>query len=255
MTEEIINEDNSEKRIYNGKLYKSRGLLLAIIVGGPFAAAYIISRNFKVLGDKRKAKLTWLFLVFFFVLIFLSDFVFPELPNFVFGLLSLVISISFMNKYQEKKIEEYIQNGNTPYSNWRGLFVGIFSLLILLVLIAIPYYINDQFENKETKNETFARGNNSIAYYPDQFEEGEIRVLTNELYKFNFIQDSSGAGIFIVRENDKTIYYFPYNDTVWVKTEDINYFKGLKDSIQKDLHKSSIGIYLCDTVYNIKRKI
>jgi hypothetical protein len=140
MTEEDISNPALETKIYKGKLYKVRSIYGAVLIGGPPAAAYIISHNFRVLGEKKKAIWTWVALAAFIVLV---TFI-PEDAsslNFIFAIAAFVISVNVMNRLQEKQIIEYMEAGHVPYSSWRGLLIGFISIALISLITFGAYYI------------------------------------------------------------------------------------------------------------------
>jgi hypothetical protein len=45
------------------KLYNGQSILIATLFGGPLAGGYLISENFRYLGEPEKAKQTWIFAI------------------------------------------------------------------------------------------------------------------------------------------------------------------------------------------------
>jgi hypothetical protein len=251
MTEEEFISD--PPKIYKGKLYKVRSIYGATLLGGPPAAAYIISHNFRVLGEKKKAIWTWVAMV---AVILSSIFIPDELSslNFIFAIASFVISVTVMNRFQEKQIMEYTDAGHIPYSNWRGVLIGFISIALISLVTFGIYYLATNIES-DPKTEVYQNGNNTIHYYSEQMEEAQVKKLVDELYKYNFIKKEGQANFTILEENGEFLYYFPYTEPVWLNREYVDYYKAIKDSVQKDFPLDHIGFYICDFNYVVKLKL
>ncbi len=57
-----MNENLYTEQVDN-KLYNSQSILIATFFGGPLVGGYLISENFRYLGEPEKAKQTWVFAI------------------------------------------------------------------------------------------------------------------------------------------------------------------------------------------------
>lgn len=254
MEEELITSPTSPIN-YKGRLYKTRSLYLAALLGGPFASAYIISHNFRALGQKKKSIITWLALIILLIIAYGVDLVVPKFPNYLFGLAALGLSVSAMNKYQDKAVEQYVEEGHIPYSNWRGLTIGLLSLSIILLLVFGCSYAVDYIENSQAKTEAVFMKGCSAYFRPDNIKKIEVERLASELYKHKFLKDSDSCAAIISKEGRMLVYHFSYLDSVWKKEEYVNYFRAIKDSIQKDFPREIISFYICDSSFTPRLKL
>jgi len=135
---EIKTETSSS---YKGQLYKQSAMVVAGLFGGPLASAYVVAHNFKVLGDRTKMYLTWIIASLILVSDLVLNSLFPELPGFVSSIIVLILLIGLMNWFQAKAIDKYIDEGHEPFSNWKGLRVGLISLAIIWGIIFIAGFL------------------------------------------------------------------------------------------------------------------
>jgi hypothetical protein len=129
---------------YKGQLYKQGAMIVAGLFGGPLASAYVIAHNFKALGDRGKMYLTWIIASLILLGDLVIDSLFPQLPGVVSSIIVLILLIALMNWFQAKAIDKYIEEGHEPFSNWKGLRVGLISLVIIWGFIFILGFLLQQ---------------------------------------------------------------------------------------------------------------
>jgi hypothetical protein len=128
-----------------GKVYKTTNIGIASFFGGWPVGAYLISENFKVLGDRRKAIATWVVAASIFIIMVAIRFVQPVavVPGYVYSILLALLAGASARYFQSAKINEHIEKGGDVYSNKRLLAVTLIGLAITAVLSLALFFIED----------------------------------------------------------------------------------------------------------------
>lgn len=63
-------EQTLDKHITIGKIYKEKAITFGTFLGGHLVAGHLIAENFKVFGEKDRAKKTWIYTIIATVIIF-----------------------------------------------------------------------------------------------------------------------------------------------------------------------------------------
>lgn len=126
------------------KLYKSRSIYIATFLGGPLVAGYMISENFKALGQSEKIRNTWLITIgvtiVIFSLMFFGSFM-EKVPKYIIPILYAGATELLVSKYQGKAINEHIEKGGPIYSGWKVFLISIIGLLIFVAILLVPFLI------------------------------------------------------------------------------------------------------------------
>ena len=126
------------------KVYSATSIIFSALGGGPLAAGYVLSRNFKRFGKYRQAKKAiWISLLITLALIATLIIVPSSASNVVTHYMVPVIFVItakwVTDKYQRKDIDAHASSGGYFYSLWR--VVGVALLFgIATVLIAVATY-------------------------------------------------------------------------------------------------------------------
>lgn len=124
------------------KVYTRNQIILATYLGGPLIAGYILSKNFKALGNTNAAKKSLYFGIVATIVIFGGVTLVPEkiinsIPKFLIPGIYTGLAVYFFQSYQGKKIEEYLKNGYKKASFWSVLSISLLSLMATLVAVFI----------------------------------------------------------------------------------------------------------------------
>jgi hypothetical protein len=120
------------------KLYNDRAVYIATFFGGPLAAGYLASENFKAFGQHSMARNSWLIAFFATIIIFGSAFVIPGLthrPTIIIPILYSVFAQFLVKHYQGKSIASHIDKGGLVYPVWRAVLLGLIGLAISVVIL------------------------------------------------------------------------------------------------------------------------
>ena len=128
------------------KLYTIGWVIFATYMGGTLAGCYLMSENFKNLGNKDLAERMFKIGIISTILIFSGIAFIPEniidkIPNELIPFTYTAIIYLYIRKFQGKNIKEHIENGGLKYSGWKVLGISILSLIVsalyLFILIMI----------------------------------------------------------------------------------------------------------------------
>jgi hypothetical protein len=124
------------------KLYTIGWITFATYIGGPLAGCYLMSENFKNVGNEDLAEKTFKIGIISIILLFGSIAFIPEsildkIPDAIIPLTYTAIIYLYVKKFQGKSINEHIENGGLKYSGWRATGFGILSLIVSLLYFFI----------------------------------------------------------------------------------------------------------------------
>jgi len=132
------------------KIFKESQLSLAAFLGGPFAASYILARNFKIFGEHKKAKITWTISIIFtiflaFFLTFIPEEILDKIPNILIPSAYTSAYYGVFYSYQKKKNADYINVGGI-FQGWgKTILISIIGLVILLFIFLVMSNIYDLY--------------------------------------------------------------------------------------------------------------
>lgn len=239
------------------KIYKDKAIYGASYIGGPLAAGYIISENFKAFGDKEKVKKTWIITIVFIITLFsliLFTPGFERIPRFLIPLSYTLIAYWLIRQYQGKQIDEHINKGGKTYSGWRVALISIISLAITFVSV-LPFILLIPDEKAETQIYSYKGIQNEITYYPNNIGKDEIVSLCQKLEAVNHFDSTYAMSLFFDKEGKNYKIYIPYSTSSWDNPGDVGFYENVRRHINSYYPKNSVEIILCDSAYNPKRTI
>jgi len=132
--------DNILEPIPANKIYKESSVQVATFFGGPLVAGYLISENFKSLGDRQKIRPTWVYTILVSILIFGIVLFVPGLekvPSYIIPIAYGGIAGYLVRRMQGEKIKTHTSNGGQIYSIWRALLVSVIGLIITVGILLL----------------------------------------------------------------------------------------------------------------------
>ena len=122
------------------KVYTERALRIATYFGGPLVAGYFLSENFKLFNEEdfsRRIQLgSILFaIVFVEIVMLIPDSVFDKIPGVWLPLVYVFISYGIYSKYQDKRVEEFLNSGGEKQSIWNIIAVTLIGMIITFAYI------------------------------------------------------------------------------------------------------------------------
>jgi hypothetical protein len=133
------------------KIYSHKEIIAATLLGGPVATAWLMSRNFLVFGEKRKAALTWLICIVFTLSLFAVLYFAAEkyyIPRHLIPVSYTIIAHFFIAGFQSKKINDLIHKGTEIFSGWRVALVTVVSAVLTFACV---YAITVFYESEQEK--------------------------------------------------------------------------------------------------------
>ena len=122
------------------KVYTERALRIATYFGGPLVAGYFLSENFKLFNEEdfsRRLQLgSILFaIVFVEIVMLIPDSVFDKIPGVWLPLVYVFISYGIYSKYQDKRVEKFLNSGGEKQSIWNIIAVTLIGMIITFAYI------------------------------------------------------------------------------------------------------------------------
>ena len=124
-------------------LHTQKNIVAATFLGGPLAGGYLISRNFRILGNDDASEHSLLIAIIAAVLIFGNLVVLlPEnFPLIAIPIVSAAIVFYLVRSYQAQQIKEHLKKGDQKASPlWKAVGVGLIALVLSLqfsVIVAV----------------------------------------------------------------------------------------------------------------------
>ncbi len=132
------------------KLYSKSAMSLATFIGGPWAAGYLVSKNYRVFNEPKRGRIAFVFGIVFTLLLMLIGFLLPEKIGggaMLIPILSVAVVRFFVDKYQGVHLKQHIQEDGSFYSLWRATGVGVVSFVsIIFVVLGITFFSGDLSE-------------------------------------------------------------------------------------------------------------
>jgi len=131
---------NDEDRTYDFELYKISGIGLATFVGSALAGGFLISQNYKRLGNVRMANKALTYSVIATIALFLIAYFIPEnmnIPNVVFTVVQVVVLVQIAKQQQGKAISDHVAHGGALATNWKAFGLSLL-IIFAMLLVIIP---------------------------------------------------------------------------------------------------------------------
>lgn len=134
----------------NPKLYTRVAIIWGTLLGGPVAAGYFLSKNFKVLGDTRRAAWTFrmglLAIVVFAVLIgTVPDAIQDRVPSSLIPFAYIIFAERYFSLTQARLVKERLRAGATKQPIWKVAGIGILTLLLSFAAMFIIAFLLHHF--------------------------------------------------------------------------------------------------------------
>ena len=181
--------NHTERSLENSKLYSSKAISLATFLGGPLAAGYLVSENFKALNKNAEARISLVSGVLVTIFIFSILFLLPEktlnyIPRQVIPLIYTGIVWVIVEWTQGEYLKEHEEKANTFFSKWRAAGIGFISLLIIGIGI-FPYILyesnNPAYEVYDIQMAKFSKNEKESLVFFDKIDSKSKSYLLSEL--------------------------------------------------------------------------
>jgi len=127
----VFQKENANLRV---GLHPAKNIVAATLLGGPLAGGYLISRNFKILGNDDAGENSLLIALATTAFIFgNSPLLLPEdFPLISIPLVSAAIVYYIVRSYQGQQITEQFEKGDQKAPVWKAFAAGLIALLLSL---------------------------------------------------------------------------------------------------------------------------
>ncbi len=120
-------ENNSQK------IFTHKAISVATLFGGPIAAGFLISKNYKTFSNDDAARNSIFIGILSTILMFAGIFMIPEniidkTPQQLIPLIYTAIIAVLIEKLQGQKIKDFLANDGKKASNWQAAGYGLIGL-------------------------------------------------------------------------------------------------------------------------------
>lgn len=120
------------------KLYSANSVGIATFFGSPLAGAYLMSRNYKVLGNQKNAYMAILYGVLTLVASFILVLLLPDyIPSGILTLPELFATVQLMKHLQGPALEKHLSNNGALESRWKAFGISIMFMVVIMALMFI----------------------------------------------------------------------------------------------------------------------
>ncbi len=217
------------------KFFTEKQIYSSTFFGGPIPAGILIYKNFKRLGDDKKATLTMILTFIFTSILFyglmqLPDEIATKIPNiFYTTLYTLVVFVVYRN-YLAKPINEKITDADHKASNLQVAgftILGLVTSLIIIFAIAFyePAFPGERLEYGSEKHEIF--------YDEGEISRHQLNTVGKVLTEFEYFNSDATQAIRIDKEANKYNLKLSINKELWENYEVIAVLNNLKETLSK----------------------
>jgi len=120
---------------------------IASFIGGPFCGCYLVSKNYKILENKKLSKKLILigvlsFLLIIIFLMFLPDSLSKKIPKTFIPAIYTALIYNYARTYQKQSIAELMKNGVKRYSYLKLILcILVFLLIQVPIILALGYLV------------------------------------------------------------------------------------------------------------------
>ena len=179
-------ESQTETKSKDIKLYSSKAVRGATFLGGPLAAGYLISENFKALNKPNEGRKSLIIGIIATIVLFTGIFMILEnimnkMPRQLILIIYTGIILGIVEWKQGDALKVHKKNGNSFFSGWRAAGIGLISLLIMGVGILGYIYIessNPAYEIYDSELAKFSKNENeTLVFYEHLNTESNYSLL------------------------------------------------------------------------------
>jgi len=227
------------------KYYSEKQIYAATFFGGPIPSGILIYRNFKNLGEDRRAITTLMLTFVFTILLFYALFLIPDaisdkIPNVVFSSLYTVIVYLVYHNYFAKTINPKIEEQENKYSNWRVAGFTLMGFVINLMIIFGMAFLMPAFPGDKA---TYGEIENEIFFDKWDVSVEQLDAIANTLYDYEYFNTEIQQSVRIEKSANGFKFLMPLDESVWTNPDIINALSNLKLDL-KIILKSDTKIVL-----------
>lgn len=204
-------EDNAPR------IFTNKAISFATFLGGPIAAGFLISKNFKEFGNHSAARNSIFIGIISTIILFAGIFMIPEtvvdkIPQFLIPAIYTGVIALLVEKLQGNKIRDFLSSGGKKASNWQTTKYGIIGLVAILMFLAIVIF---SVPTKGYEKSILVIKNVKL-HYPKEMNRATPQRLAKIIRESQFMEESQGADLYF--SNTGTIYKLKFilNNISWL---------------------------------------
>lgn len=226
------------------KVYSKKSVILATLLGGPIAGAYLFFRNFRALQEENKAKISLVIGIIFTLSLIYVDFILSipivqNIPAFIILAANAGLASFLFLRFQEDKVSELVESGGEYFSSWNAAGTSLLCLIVTLALIA-PLFLGDIWGDEKVK---YFGVTENIIVYDEEIPEKDIDIIGFTLQKMYFFHNQDQKKV-IVRFDKKDHYKinFEVSDLYWEEKDLLDSFMHLGANVKRELRNKYIKV-------------
>jgi len=239
-------EENSQK------IYTERQIQAGTFLGGPLAAGFLLSHNFKAFNEELKARNSLIISIVVTILLFGGLMLIPrveKIPNYVIPIFYTGTTIGLVQIFQSQKIRGY----SGPIHTWVNTIAVSVGLIVLTLLpvFGLGYYLDS------TKTEkTYGRLQHDISFDQSNISVAEVDSIATALTKWTYFDDAVKKSVDVRKSGDRYVLSLYCNDSIRTDPEAVKPFEELLRGMQISFPNNPITFELVvGTPDNVVRRI
>lgn len=233
---------------HSGKIFTKKTISIATFFGGPLAAGFLISKNFKAFGDEESARksifwglLCTLVLIGGFLII--PEHIYVRIPQALIPGIYTVIITMLVKRLQGQKIREFIAAGGQKASGWEAFGYGVAGMLVILAFSVLVTY-STPIEGYE---KTIRVDANTKLYYSKEIEKEKAKIISLVINHSGFLDKNGVADLFLNIEDNTYMLRFIIEDPALISDSlvisDFNRLENYLEYNTKLDRKIEVGFY------------
>jgi hypothetical protein len=225
-------ENNSQK------IFTNKAISVATFFGGPIAAGFLISKNYKTFGNDNAARNSIFIGILSTILMFAGIFMIPEniidkIPQQLIPLIYTAIIAGLVEKLQGQKIKDFLADDGQRASNWQAAGYGLLGLVIIAAFLVVMIFAIPT----EGYEKTITVENNVKLHHSKDIEDLKSQRIATMIKQSGFMEGSEGADLFLDTEGNFYRLKFVLPDTsVLSDTMLLSDFNGFENYLNFNLN-------------------
>jgi len=191
------------------KIFTNKAISIATFFGGPLAAGFLISKNFKTFGkDQAALNSVFIGILFTIILLFAQLLFFQKLQdNNIYKLLQSLLPLVdaaiitlLIEKLQGKEIQQFLANNGQTASNWQAARYGFLGCMIIVIFFIIMIFIMPT----EGYDKRINIDKNVFLHYNKRIDESKSQKIAEIIKQSGFLKDIENADLFF---DEELMYY------------------------------------------------
>ena len=235
------------------KLYSRNNIIGSTFFGGPLAAGYLLSKNFRLLGNHDSARKSLLITIGVTVLTFgalaaLPGEVVDKIPGYLLPAAFAGGAAGLVQHFQGRQLEQHIKAGGQTASWLNALGVSMVCLLLTLVIAGV-------FVIFVVGEDRVVFGPNEVIYYEDGATETDAHRLGSFLQEMEYFDETGPADVLLARTSTGVAVSFVVQDGAWDDPEVVEDFRELGSLIKERMFANHpVEVRLIDE-YLVTKKV